>query len=81
MPTSGPRASGPASRRAAASAFDLVVVRENTEGFYADRTMFVGTGEVMPTPDLAMAFRKVTRQGSTRIAESAFRLASSAAAR
>jgi isocitrate/isopropylmalate dehydrogenase len=55
--------------------FDLVVVRENTEGFYADRTMFVGTGEVMPTPDLAMAFRKVTRQGSLRIAESAFKLA------
>ena len=55
--------------------FDLVVVRENTEGFYADRTMHVGTGEVMPTPDLAMAFRKVTRQGSLRIAESAFHLA------
>ncbi len=55
--------------------FDLVVVRENTEGFYADRTMHVGTGEVMPTPDLAMAFRKVTRQGSLRIAESAFKLA------
>jgi isocitrate/isopropylmalate dehydrogenase len=56
-------------------AFDLVVVRENTEGFYADRTMFMGTGEIMPTPDLAMAFRKVTREGSTRIAESAFKLA------
>ncbi len=55
--------------------FDLVVVRENTEGFYADRTMFAGTGEIMPTPDLAMAFRKVTRQGSLRIAETAFRLA------
>ena len=55
--------------------FDLVVVRENTEGFYADRTMFVGTGEVMPTPDLAMAFRKVTRAGSIRIAEAAFKLA------
>jgi isocitrate/isopropylmalate dehydrogenase len=55
--------------------FDLVVVRENTEGFYADRTMFVGTGEIMPTPDLAMAFRKVTRGGSLRIAESAFKLA------
>ena len=55
--------------------FDLVVVRENTEGFYADRTMHVGTGEVMPTPDLAMAFRKVTRHGSLRIAESAFKLA------
>lgn len=55
--------------------FNLVVVRENTEGFYADRTMFVGTGEIMPTPDLAMAFRKVTRGGSLRIAESAFKLA------
>ena len=55
--------------------FDLVVVRENTEGFYADRTMHIGTGEVMPTPDLAMAFRKVTRQGSTRIAQTAFALA------
>ena len=55
--------------------FDLVVVRENTEGFYADRTMFVGTGEVMPIPDLAMAFRKVTREGSMRIAEAAFKLA------
>jgi 3-isopropylmalate dehydrogenase len=55
--------------------FDLVVVRENTEGFYADRTMFAGTGEVMPTPDLAMAFRKVTRAGSIRIAEAAFKLA------
>ncbi len=54
---------------------DLVIVRENTEGFYADRTMHVGTGEIMPTPDLALAIRKVTRAGSRRIAESAFRLA------
>jgi 3-isopropylmalate dehydrogenase len=54
---------------------DLVVVRENTEGFYADRNMFVNTGEFMPTPDVALAVRKITRQGSTRIAESAFRLA------
>lgn len=55
--------------------FDLVIVRENTEGFYADRTMHQGTGEVMPTPDLAMSFRKVTREGSLRIARSAFELA------
>ena len=54
---------------------DLVIVRENTEGFYADRTMFVGPGEFMPTPDLALAVRKVTREGSTRIAEAAFKLA------
>ena len=54
---------------------DLVIVRENTEGFYADRTMFAGTGEFMPTEDLALAMRKVTRQGSLRIAEAAFRMA------
>jgi 3-isopropylmalate dehydrogenase len=54
---------------------DLVIVRENTEGFYADRSMHLGPGEYMPTPDLALATRKVTRQGSIRIAEAAFALA------
>ncbi len=66
------RASIPAPSR---HAFDLVVVRENTEGFYADRTMHEGTGEFMPVPDLAMAMRKVTRLASTRIARTAFELA------
>jgi isocitrate/isopropylmalate dehydrogenase len=54
---------------------DLVIVRENTEGFYADRSMHLGHGEMMPTPDLAISIRKITREGSTRIAETAFRLA------
>jgi isocitrate/isopropylmalate dehydrogenase len=54
---------------------DLVIVRENTEGFYADRNMFLGPGEFMPTPDMALAVRKITRAGSTRIAEAAFALA------
>jgi len=54
---------------------DLVIVRENTEGFYADRSMFSGSGEFMPTPDLALAVRKITRAGSTRIVEAAFALA------
>ena len=58
-----------------AKEMDLVVVRENTEGFYADRTMFAGTGEFMPTEDLAMSMRKITREGSRRIAVSAFELA------
>src|SRR5262249_24144196 len=57
------------------SAVDLVIVRENTEGFYADRNMFAGSGEFMPTPDLALAVRKISRAGSTRIAEAAFALA------
>ena len=55
---------------------DLVIVRENTEGFYADRNMHLGPGEYMPTPDLALATRKITREGSTRIVETAFQLAS-----
>jgi 3-isopropylmalate dehydrogenase len=57
------------------SPVDLVIARENTEGFYADRSMFLGSGEFMPTADLALSVRKVTRAGSTRIAETAFALA------
>ena len=33
-------------------AFDLVVVRENTEGFYADRNMEQGNGELLVTADV-----------------------------
>lgn len=54
---------------------DLVVVRENTEGFYADRTMFAGGGEFMPTPDLALAVRKITRRGSERVVRAACEIA------
>ncbi len=54
---------------------DLIIARENTEGFYADRSMFLGNGEFMPTSDLALSTRKITRAGSTRIVETAFRLA------
>jgi len=54
---------------------DLVIVRENTEGFYADRNMHLGSGEFMPTPDLALSVRKVTAEGSRRIARTAFELA------
>ena len=54
---------------------DLVIARENTEGFYADRNMFQGTAEFMPTEDVALSVRKITVQGSRRIAETAFDLA------
>lgn len=54
---------------------DLVIVRENTEGFYADRNMFMGNGEFMPTPDVALAVRKVTAQNSRRVAQRAFEIA------
>ncbi len=54
---------------------DLVIARENTEGFYADRNMFFGSGEFMPDENTALSVRKITRMGSRRIAETAFGLA------
>jgi isocitrate/isopropylmalate dehydrogenase len=54
---------------------DLVIVRENTEGFYSDRNMFAGSGEFMPDPDMALSLRKITAQGSARVAHAAFKLA------
>ncbi len=54
---------------------DLVIVRENTQGFYADRNMHVGIGEFMPDADTALAVRNVTAKASRRIAVSAFELA------
>ena len=54
---------------------DLVIVRENTEGFYADRNMVEGPGEFMPTEGMALAVRKVTAKASERIARAAFELA------
>lgn len=54
---------------------DLVIVRENTEGFYSDRNMFAGGGEFMPDPDLALSVRKISAAACRRVAEAAFRLA------
>jgi 3-isopropylmalate dehydrogenase len=54
---------------------DLVIVRENTEGFYADRNMYSGVGEFMTTPDVALAVRKITAAASRRIAQAGFDLA------
>lgn len=54
---------------------DLVVVRENSEGFIADRNIHDGAAEVMPTADVAMSFRKISRDGSSRIARTAFEVA------
>lgn len=59
-----------------ASSMDLVIMRENTEGFYSDRNMTAGTGEFMPTEDMALSVRKITAHASNRIAQKAFELAS-----
>ncbi|MCL5778640.1 isocitrate/isopropylmalate family dehydrogenase [Limibaculum sp. FT325] len=70
-----PARSHPAVPRPCAAPVDLVVVRENLEGFYADRNMAAGGGEFMPEPGIALALRKITAAGSRRIAQAAFALA------
>ncbi|WP_424135569.1 isocitrate/isopropylmalate dehydrogenase family protein [Roseomonas chloroacetimidivorans] len=55
--------------------FDLVVVRENTEGFYADRNMTKGSAEMLVTEDVCVSLRRITRPCCARIAQAAFRLA------
>lgn len=54
---------------------DLVIVRENSQGFYADRNTYAGSGEFMPTPDVAVAMGIVTRPAVERIARVALDLA------
>lgn len=55
--------------------FDLVVVRENTEGFYADRNMEQGNSELLVTPDVVVSLRRITRHCCERIAQAACKLA------
>ena len=54
---------------------DLVIYRENTEGFYADRNMYFGSGEFMPTEDMALSVRRITAHCCNRIARRAFEAA------
>ena len=54
---------------------DLVIVRENNEGFQPDRNMYKGLAEFMPTPDMALSVRVITRRNSEMAARSAFELA------
>ncbi len=70
-----PARSRPMIPRPLAAEVDLVIVRENLEGFYADRNMASGSGEILIEPDVAIAMRKITARGSARIAEAAFALA------
>lgn len=54
---------------------DLVIFRENTEGFYPDRNMYKGVGEFMVSPDIAIVAGLFTKKAAERIAHAAFRLA------
>jgi 3-isopropylmalate dehydrogenase len=58
-------------RRAA----DIVFYRECSEDFLPDRNMFRGSGEFMPTPDVALSLRVTTREKCARIAREAFEFA------
>ena len=68
-------AKGVAGSNVVAPETDLVIVRENTEGFYADRNTHAGTGEFMPSADVAVAIGVFTRPHIERIARVAFDLA------
>ena len=48
-----------------------------TEGFYADRNMYDGNGEFSPVPGIGLSLRKITKEASLKIAESAFEIAQS----
>lgn len=54
---------------------DLVIVRENNEGFQPDRNVVAGSGEFRPTHDTTISVRVITRQGSSKVARAAFELA------
>src|SRR3954451_14761531 len=54
---------------------DLVIVRENNEGFQPDRNMLVGSGEFRPNDEVKLSVRVISRTGSRRVAKAAFELA------
>ncbi|MBA1335169.1 MAG: 3-isopropylmalate dehydrogenase [Firmicutes bacterium] len=51
---------------------DIVFIRECTEGFLADRNLYRGFGEFMPTEDCVMSLRVLTGEACRRIAKFAF---------
>ena len=54
---------------------DLVIVRENNEGFQPDRNMLVGNAEFRPNDEVTLSMRVISRTGSRRVAKAAFELA------
>src|SRR5687767_9504104 len=48
---------------------DLVIVRENNEGFQPDRNVVAGCGECRPTHDVTISVRVITRGGSRKVAD------------
>jgi 3-isopropylmalate dehydrogenase len=54
---------------------DLVIVRENNEGFQPDRNMLLGNAEFRPNDEVTLSMRVITRTGSRSVARAAFELA------
>jgi 3-isopropylmalate dehydrogenase len=54
---------------------DLIIVRENNEGFQPDRNVVAGSGEFRPTEDVTISVRVITRAGSRKVAEAALAIA------
>jgi 3-isopropylmalate dehydrogenase len=56
---------------------DLIIVRENNEGFQPDRNVVAGSGEFRPNDGLTISVRVISRIGSERVARVALNLARS----
>jgi 3-isopropylmalate dehydrogenase len=46
---------------------DLIMIRENTQGFLADRSLNKGYGEFMPDEDTVLSLRVLTRKAYQKI--------------
>src|SRR6476661_2445606 len=56
---------------------DLVIVRENNEGFQPDRNVVAGSGEFRPSDEMTISVRVISRTGSRKVARAALELARS----
>jgi len=54
------------------SDLDIIVIRESTQGFLADRNLYKGSGEFMPDENTVLSLRVLTRAACERIAQFAF---------
>lgn len=54
---------------------DMVMVREITQGFFSDRSLFAGGGEWMSDDETAFSLRLITYEASRNIADYAFKYA------
>lgn len=46
---------------------DIIIIRETTQGFLADRNLYKGSGEFMPDRDTVLSLRVLTRYACERI--------------